>query len=228
MRLVQSDILKKWEGVYASGSDKRYPSLELVRLERWFFGHPGSGKVLEYACGTGVNTIHLLECGYEVYGVDAAQGAVDLVNRKVADRPEFSKRAHLSRIASDAQALPFADESFDFVVGMSILSLLGSEATVRHLLAEFHRVLKPGGKTILDINDHDSEFSANQEQVEPNVFLFRGMKGKDAPVRCFCLPDEKSFVDLVSPYLKVVDSGFSAHKLFDRRINEWIVSAVKE
>lgn len=228
MQLVQPDVLKKWEAVYASGSDKRYPSLELVRLEYWLMGHPGAGKVLEYACGTGVNTIHLLECGYDVYGVDAAQGAIDLVNRKLASRPDIAPRAHLSRIAPDASALPFPDESFDFVVGISILSLIGSEAAVRHLLAEFRRVLKPGGKAILDINDHDSEFSTNQEQVEPNVFLFKGMKGQDAPVRCLCLPDEQSFVDLVNPYLQVVDSGFSAHKLFGRRINEWIVSAVKE
>lgn len=228
MQLVQADVLKKWEAVYASGSDKRYPSLELVRLEYWLFGHPGHGKVLEYACGTGVNTIHMLECGYDVYGVDAAQGALDLVARKLSTRPDIASRAHLSRIAPDAQTLPFPDESFDFVVGVSILSLLGSEQAVQHLLGEFRRVLKPGGKLVLDINDHDSEFSANQEQVEPNIFLFKGLKGLDAPVRCYCLPDEASFLRVVSPYFKIVDSGFSAHKLFGRRINEWIISAVKE
>lgn len=227
MRIVQADVLRKWEAVYASGSDKRYPSLELVRLEYWLFGHPGHGKVLEYACGTGVNTLHLLECGYEVHGVDAAQGAIDLVRHKLAGCPELAARANLSRIEPDAHALPFADASFDFVVAMSILSLLGSESAVSHLLSEFRRVLKPGGKIILDINDHDSEFSTNQEQVEPNVFLFRGMKGQDFPVRCFCLPDEESFRRLIEPHFRIVDFGYSAHKLFGRRINEWIVSAVK-
>lgn len=228
MQLVQPDVLKKWEAAYATGSDKRYPSLELVRLEYWHFGHPGKGKVLEYACGCGVNAIHLLECGYEVHAVDAAQGAIDMVARKLAVRPDIMQRAHLKRIEPEAEALPFDDASFDFIVAFSILSLLGSEKAVRHLLAEFRRVLKPGGKIVLDINDHDSEFSTNQEQIEPNVFLFRGMKGKDDPVRCFCLPDEQSFVGLVSSYFTVVDSGYAAHKLFGRRINEWIVSAVKE
>ncbi len=228
MKLVQPDVLSKWEGVYAAGTDKRYPSLELVRLEFWHFGHPGNGKVLEYACGTGVNALHMLECGYEVHAVDAAQGALDMMAAKVADRPDIASRVRLERIEPDAEALPFEDESFDFVVALSILSLLGSEGAVQHLLGEFRRVLKPGGKIILDINDHDSEFSADQEKVEPNVFLFRGMKGKDAPVRCYCLPDEQSFVDLVAPYFTVVDSGYAAHKLFGRRINEWIVSGVKE
>lgn len=227
MQLVQPDVLNKWEAVYASGSDKSYPSLELVRLEHWLFGHPGQGSVLEYACGSGVNTIHLLECGYDVYGVDAAQGALDLIGRKLTKRPELAARAHLSRIERNADKLPFEDESFDFLVGMSILSLIGSEAAVKHLLGEFRRVLKPGGKIILDINDHESEFSVGQEQVEPNVFLFKGAKGEDAPVRCLCLPDEASFNELVAPYFQIIDTGFSAHKIFGRRINEWIISAEK-
>lgn len=228
MQLVQADVLKRWEEVYTSGSDKRYPSLELVRLEHWLFGHPGQGKVLEYACGSGVNTLHLLECGYEVHGVDAAQGAIDLVGRKLTRHPELAERAHLSRIEPDARALPFADESFDFVVAMSILTLLGSESAVSHLLGEFRRVLKRGGKIILDINDHDSEFSTNQKEVERNVFLFCGTEGRDAPIRCFCLPDDESFRRLIEPHFRIIDSGYSAHKLFGRRINEWIVSAVKD
>ena len=227
MKLVQTETLQKWEEAYASGSDKRYPSLELVRLEQWFFEHPGNGHIMEYACGTGVNTLHLLECGYEVTAVDAAQGAIDLVGKKLINKPLISNRAHLVRIDPDSQVLPFADSSFDYIVALSILSLLGSEVTVKHLLSEFYRVLKPKGKIILDINDHDSDFSSNQEQIEKNVFLFRGPSGKDLPIRCFCLPDESSFRSLVQPFFRVEDSGYSSHKLFGRRINEWIISAKK-
>jgi hypothetical protein len=54
------------------------------------------------------------------------------------------------------------------------------------------------------------------------------MKGQDAPVRCYCLPNEESFRRLIEPHFRIVDSGYSAHKLFGRRINEWIVSAVKD
>lgn len=54
------------------------------------------------------------------------------------------------------------------------------------------------------------------------------MKGNEPPVRCFSLPTDELIVALVSVYLTFVGSGFSAHKLVGRRINEWIVSAVKE
>ena len=36
---------------------------------------------------------------------------------------------------------------------MSVISLLGDENSVKLLLNEFKRVLKPNGKLIIDIND---------------------------------------------------------------------------
>ena len=44
----------KYEKVYSGGYDKRYPSLDLVRLEGWYFKKQ-PGKALDFACGTGVN-----------------------------------------------------------------------------------------------------------------------------------------------------------------------------
>jgi hypothetical protein len=102
-----------------------------------------------------------------------------------------------------------------------------SAGAAGRLLAEIARVLRPGVKAILDINDHDSEFSTGQEEVEPNVFLFRGAKSTDDPVRCLCLPDADSLAVMVSLHLRVMGMGFSAHKVFGRRINEWIACAVK-
>jgi len=225
MRLVQEDVLASWEEVYASGSDKSYPSLELVRLERWFFGHCGNGTVLEYACGSGVNTLHLLNCGYDVVALDAAQGAIDLVTKKASGlEAEKQARLQLCLVGEQDEALKFEDSSFDYIVAMSILSLLGSENRIRHLLKEFSRVLRPGGKIILDLNDHASEFSADQIQIEPNVFAFEAGARK---VNCFCLRSLQEFSDLIGDYFDVVDAGYSSHCLFGRRINEWIVSARK-
>ena len=59
--LVQQQVVEKWNATFASGSDKQYPSLDLVRLEKWHFGGVGQGKMVEYAFGSGVNLIHLLK-----------------------------------------------------------------------------------------------------------------------------------------------------------------------
>ena len=225
MKLVQPEVARKWEKAFSEGSDKRYPSIDLVRLEYWFFGHPGEGTILEYGFGTGVNTIHLLECGYDVVGLDAALGAKNLVEKKLTKVPALKKRASLRYLPVDSERLPFEDNTFDYLVCVSVLSLLGSRERVEYLLAEFARVLKPGGKSILDINDTRSEFSENSEHIGNNVYLFRGASEKDDPVPCYCLPDEESFINLVEPIFNIIDVGYSGHRYFKRRIREFIICA---
>ena len=44
---------------------------------------------------------------------------------------------------ADAEALPFADQSFDLVLGHAVLHHLPN---LRRAFAEFHRVLRPGGQ----------------------------------------------------------------------------------
>lgn len=225
MRLIQPEVVKKWEKAFAEGSDKSYPSIDLVRLDYRFFRDPRKGTLLEYGFGTGVNTIHLLKRGYTVVGVDAAEGAKRVVERKLGEFPAVRERATLLHLPADAERIPFEDGTFDYLVCVSVLSLLGSKAAVKHLLEEFVRVLKPGGKAILDINDSKSEFSVNSEHIGDDVYLFRGASGKDEPVRCLCLPDERSFERLVEPYLKIVDVGHAGHKYFEYQVNEFIICA---
>ena len=51
----------------------------------------------------------------------------------------------------DAVKLPYKSNTFDYIVIMSVLSLLGSEKKVKNLLKELKRVLNFRGKIILDI-----------------------------------------------------------------------------
>ena len=73
--LVDESVRHRWEKEYAKGSEKNYPNIELVRLEKWFFNNK-PGKLIEYGFGSGVNTLHLAKCGYEINGVDATNGAI--------------------------------------------------------------------------------------------------------------------------------------------------------
>ena len=67
---------------------------------------------------------------------------------------------------------------------MSVLSLLGSEERIRLLLEEFKRVLKKGGRLVLDINDQDSEFSKRKKRVRKKC-IFSWPYGDK--LRCYCL-----------------------------------------
>ena len=140
-------------------------------------------------------------------------------------KDKVTNNLHLSLISENSTRIDFDDNTFDYIVAMSVLSLLGSEERVRLLLKELKRVLKKGGRIILDINDQDSDFSKGKKEVDKNVFL-AGPHGDN--IHCFCLKSEEDFCNLIKDYFLIRDSGYSCHKIFGRRINEWIVCAEKE
>ena len=203
---------------------KKYPSLELVRLEKMFFkSKTKNTKLLEYGIGDGPNTEHLLKQGYTVHGIDISEGAIKSTQKRLENKSQLKKNLFLTKLPINAKNLNFEDASFDYVVALSVLSLLGDIRRINKLLSEFKRVTKIGGKLILDINDQDSEFSAGKKQIDKNVFL---MGEEDDNMKCYCLEKEEDFKDLLENFFVIKDIGFSGHKVFGRRINEWIACVI--
>lgn len=224
-QLVRPEAVEKWNAAYAEGSNKRYPNLDLVRLDAWFFKQPGT--LLEYGFGCGVNLIHMLERGHKVEALDASTSARKIVEEKLAKRDDLQKQVNLHTIKVGDEQLPFPDESFDFVTCVSVLSLLGSREAVTAILKEFRRVLKPGGKLIVDINTPQSDFAMiHAEHIGDYVYMHSGMSGKEVPHPCWCPPGE-DFAETVGQVFEIDTVGYSAHKYFDREINEALVCAHK-
>ena len=73
MKISKSTILA-YDKTYKDGYDKKYPSIELVRIEKIFFRK--KGLVLDYGCGPGSNGIHLLLSGYNVVFCDISKLAL--------------------------------------------------------------------------------------------------------------------------------------------------------
>jgi SAM-dependent methyltransferase len=100
-----------------------------------------AGKtVLDVGCGNGyVLGKYALE-GADVFGIDLTAAAVDLSRRRF----EITGRKGYFRVA-DAEALPFADGSFDCVCSMGVLH---HTPCPERAVAEIHRVLKKNGRLI--------------------------------------------------------------------------------
>lgn len=225
-RLVDAATAAKWEAAHAAGTDKKFPNLELVRLQHWYLKDQ-PGRLLEYGFGCGVNLLFLLECGHAVHGVEVAPSAKRNVEAKLARRPDLVARATLSILPTDTQRLPFDDASFDYVTCVSVLSLLGSQTAVGSLLEEFARVLRPGGKAILDINGPQSDFARLATPLGEDVYETRGATPGEPPHRSYCPPTADAFAALVREHLAIDDVGYSSHKLFHSEIQEFIVCAHK-
>ena len=99
-----------------------------------------TGDVLEVAIGTGRN-LPFHPAGIRLTGVELSTEMLAIARQRVQ---ELGREIDLRQ--GDAQALPFADESFDTVV--CTLSLCGIPDD-RKAVAEMRRVLRPGGRLLL-------------------------------------------------------------------------------
>lgn len=216
--LVQISAIEEYEKGNAT-TYKDYPSLELVRLENIFFKN-NVGKVLEYGFGSGCNTEHLLKKNYHVTGIDISKNACTVTKKRIK---RFKGKFKLYHLKKEAKKLPFKNNSFDYIVALSVLSLLGSERKIKNLLVEFERVLKPGGKIILDINTNRSEFG--QKKINKNLFKTKILENE---IFTYCPSNIKSFENLVAKLFWIEDRGISYFKVFDRKIEEYNISATSK
>ncbi len=102
----------------------------------------GYDRSLEIGAGTGYFSLNLLQAGVvaEATCTDISPGMVDTLGRN-AERLGLQVRT----ARADAESLPFADSSFDLVLGHAVLHHLPN---LRRAFSEFHRVLRPGGRIV--------------------------------------------------------------------------------
>lgn len=110
------------------------PLLHAANIER-------GARVLDVASGPGYVAAAAAERGAFVVGVDIAEGMISLARRL---HPQLDFRF------GDAEALPFADQSFDAVVGNFALLHVGRP---EQAAAEFARVLDADGRVALTVWD---------------------------------------------------------------------------
>jgi ubiquinone/menaquinone biosynthesis C-methylase UbiE len=98
------------------------------------------GEVLEIAVGTGRNLAHY-PAGARLTGIELSDEMLAIARRRATD---LGIDADLRR--GDAQALEFADDSFDTVVITLALCTIPDD---RGAVREVRRVLRPGGRLVL-------------------------------------------------------------------------------
>jgi len=105
----------------------------------WLEAQSGE-SILDLGCGDGQLTRRIAASGAQVTGVDAS--------------PTMVAAASLRGIQADlasAEALPYADRSFDAVFSNAALHWVRDQDA---MMEQVHRVLKPGGRFVAEMGGH--------------------------------------------------------------------------
>lgn len=103
---------------------------------------PDTRTLLDVACGTGLVTRRLASAGLRVTGVDAAHNMARLATGRLPG----------AIVRGDSRQLPFPDASFDAVSAVWLLHLLSGAEEVTAVVAEWARVLRPGGVFVTTVD----------------------------------------------------------------------------
>jgi SAM-dependent methyltransferase len=102
-----------------------------------------AGVALDAACGTGRYAAYLVERGHRVVGVDSSPDMLDRARERVP-QGEF--------LVGDLRQLPVPDQAVDLVVsGLALAHVPALEP----VMAEFARVLRPGGHLVISDAHHE-------------------------------------------------------------------------
>jgi len=135
----------------------------------------GIRRVLDLGCGVGRHSMLLAEHGFAVEALDGSPTGLAVLRKSAAARG-----LPLDLREGSADALPFDDASFDFVLSWNVL-YHGTMGDVGHRLAEVWRVLKPGGLfqgTML--TTRNSNYGIGR-LIAPGTFVVDGAEEKGHP-----------------------------------------------
>ncbi len=111
-----------------------------------YLGFTGMDRVLDAGCGMGQWALALAEHNNTVEGIDLNESRVEVGRRLVAE----AGNPNVSLATGSIESLPFPAAHFDGVFCYGVFMFTNMPKT----LAEFSRVLKPGGRLYLNANSY--------------------------------------------------------------------------
>jgi SAM-dependent methyltransferase len=100
-------------------------------------------KILDAGCGEGRNAIYFINQGYQIFGIDPNEVAVQYCRflSKSLNSTFDTHRFQLGKL----EEIPFHAEAFDAVICSAVLHFAENDDNFWEMIREIHRILKPGG-----------------------------------------------------------------------------------
>jgi len=220
-------VTEKEAGIYKdkyinNTRDHHYPNESIIRLTKWFFkagyGSKNNGRCLDYGCGSSENMQHLLRCGIDADGVEIATEALDECRQKLGQNPEFNNRWKLFLVKPDDKHLPVDDNHYDYVISNQVLYFLDSLDKIEHVLKEFKRILKPGGKLIITMGSRFNSMCIDATPLGGNVYSWGDHK-------VYVFKDAQDVRDIFGKYFNIIEVGYMDNYYCNVAGHHWVILA---
>jgi SAM-dependent methyltransferase len=121
-----------------------YGDIDIYLFDQLLKGRfEGCGRIIDIGCGGGRNLHYFLKNGFEVFGIDRNQGAIDDV-RALSQQlaPGYPTE---NFVVAGAEAIPFEDESFGLAISSAVLHFAENKNHFEQMLHTAWKMVKPGG-----------------------------------------------------------------------------------
>ena len=120
-------------------AERTRDSEDIRLLDELIMRLPAGAAILDAGCGAGIPISEVLSERFQVTGVDFSEAQIELARKNVPNA---------TFICEDMTRLHLREETFDGIVSYYAIIHIPREEH-QPLLASFHRMLKPGGLTLL-------------------------------------------------------------------------------
>ena len=161
----------QWTSYFSGAEGVAYPSEYVIRIYRGNYPRlampkPVAGqRILDVGCGDGRNMLFFQTLGLDVHGVEISNPVVEKLRDNLGPTGIPATNIQLGSCAQ----LPYDNSHFDYLVAWNSSYYMSLDGVSYHdHVAEFQRVLKPGGWIVLSVPKLSS-------------FIFDGSDPSDLP-----------------------------------------------
>ncbi|MBN2378282.1 class I SAM-dependent methyltransferase [candidate division WOR-3 bacterium] len=156
---------ERYRSILGSGASFRDKGMQSYVARAWqefkaFSGLATGSKGLESGCGTGINTINISLEGFDMLGLDISSTAI-----KKASTLAEEKGSDARFEVGDMFETRFPEASFDFIVNIWTLHVVGEQQMRDRHLRECSRILKSGGWFFLHNESSERDILDPEEEI---------------------------------------------------------------
>jgi len=184
----------KWQDIWEKDGTNRLWSIPDRRVEDVVSTWKSAGnirRVLDVGCGIGRHAHLLAREGFEVYGSDHSESAIDNCRQWLESdglRGEFW--------CGELDDIPYPDGYFDAVLAFNSI-YHGTDEAVREVARMLHDKVRPGGSCFVTMPSRENRMYGRGEAIGPHTFISPGMfdqlfdgGGERGVAHHFCSEDE--------------------------------------